>query len=60
MKVTDEVQSTKIKTISGEIKTVNYQLNPLNNETMFWFDDSPAMYHGRSVLRDILKKCAIN
>lgn len=57
MKVTNEVQRTKIKTVSGEIKTINYQLNPLNNETMFWFDDSPSMYHGKVILNEILKKC---
>lgn len=60
MRVTDTVQSAKIKTTSGEIKTINYQLNPLNNETMFWFDDNPTMYHGRNILRDILKKCVVN
>jgi hypothetical protein len=57
MKVTNEVQRTKIKTVSGEIKTINYQLNPLNNHTMFWFDGSPAMYHGKVILNEILKKC---
>jgi hypothetical protein len=57
MKVTNEVQRTKIKTVSGEIKTINYQLNPLNNNTMFWFDGSPTMYHGKVILNEILKKC---
>jgi hypothetical protein len=59
MKATDKVQSTQIKAVNGEIKTINYQLNPLNNETMFWFDDSPAMYHGAVILNQILKKCTI-
>jgi hypothetical protein len=24
---------------------------------MFWFDGSPAMYHGKVILNEILKKC---
>lgn len=60
MKATDKLQSRQIKTVNGELKTINYQLDPLDNETVFWFDDSPTMYHGASVLRDILKKCSID
>ena len=55
MKATKNVQTTQIKTTKGKIKTIHWQLNPLSTETMFWFDDSKAMYCGANILKQILK-----